>query len=373
MILTYDQLEQTLECIKSIQAVKPRDFPDKQIFIVHNGSDPEVIKDLHNRFPRFHHVVQKDNEGFSVGANVGLRAAFALQPWCLFLTQDTSLVHFPKAAPFEPCIAAVKIYKRKLEVINAIGGAADLELAKHYYCTKAEYFWNVFESSVLQPFVPRTAFWIHQDAFNKVNGFDETLGSMWEDVDFSLRLREEGVLLQLDESTEVIHHRKGVCRREPVYTRFLYNRNRFAISRRALRSRGQQILFEIGIFFEWLGLVVKTLFKRPRELRFVWLGYKTSFSRPLVPPHLILAGKPVETKDETGIESQAVVDETAGKASKNPGSGDDDVREKTKSKIKNASSENTKTGSAKTKTSKGTATQTELTDSSQETSKKSAK
>jgi len=299
VILSFNQPDQTVDCIKSIQAVKSREFPDKQIFIVHNGSEAAVIQDLRTRYPRFHHVVLNENEGFAAGANAGIRAAFQLESWVLMLTQDTTLVHFPKGPPFEPCMAAVKIYKRNTEIINSMGGAVDLDLAKHYYCMKADNFWNSFENSVLQPFIPRTAFWIHQGPFEKVNGFDETLGSIWEDVDISIRLREEGELLQLDESTEIIHHRKGNSRRDPLQTRYMYNRNRFAISRRKLRNRGQSILFEIGLFAEWFLLYVKTLLQKPKEASLIFRAYRASFARPLIQPYLALQpdSKPSETPE----------------------------------------------------------------------------
>lgn len=308
VILTYNQIEQTVDCIKSIQAVKSREYPDKQIFIVHNGSDPNIVGELRTRYPRFHHVVLTKNDGFSAGANAGIRAAFGLQPWVLLLTQDTTLVHFPKGPPFEPCLAAVKIYKRKVEVMNSMGGAVDLELAKHYYCTKADHFWNSFENAVLQPFVPRTAFWIHQTSFEKVDGFDEGISSIWEDVDLSIRLREQGEMLQLDESTEVIHHRKGFSRRDPLSIRFLYNRNRFAISRRKPRNRGQSMLFEIGIFNEWFWLWLKTLLQQPKEAKFVFKSYRASFARPLIAPNLIFAPS-VELATEKPAEAAAVAEQ----------------------------------------------------------------
>lgn len=322
VILTYNQIEQTVDCIKSIQAVKAREFPDKQIFVVHNGSDPAVVADLRNRYPRFHHVVLNENESFAAGANAGIRAAFTLQPWVLFLTQDTTLVHFPKGPPFEPCLAAVKVYKRKVEVVNSMGGAVDLDLAKHYYCTKADHFWNSFENAVLQPYVPRTAFWIHQQPFEKVNGFDEGLGSIWEDVDLSIRLREDGEMLQLDETTEVIHHRKGFSRRDPVTIRFLYNRNRFWVSRRKLRNRGQSIMFELGIFNEWFWLWLGTFLKKPSDGRLVWKAYRASFERPLTPPHLALA-----PPAKAAVEDEAEVD-----AEKANAKGDAKAEAKTKTK-----------------------------------------
>lgn len=313
VILTHDQIEQSLECIKSIQAVKPREFPDKQIFIVHNGSRPEIVNDLRTRFPRFHHVVLSDNEGFTVGANAGLRAAFQLQPWALFMTQDTSLVHFPKSMPFEPCMAAVKVYKRKLEVVGSVGGAVDLELARHYYCTKSEMFWNAFESPILHAYVPRTAFWMHQGPFEKVNGFDENMGAIWEDVDISLRLRAEGEMLQLDDTTEVIHHRKGFSRRDPVQTKFLYHRNRYAISRRQSRNRGQKVLFELNLFVDWIGVMLGSLSK-PSDLTLIFKAYRHSFARPLVSPRQILLPQPAPPPEK--VEEHKAEIEPAAKATK---------------------------------------------------------
>lgn len=281
VILTYNQPELTSECIKSIQAVKARDFPDKQIFVIHNGSSNEVIQDLRQRYPRFYHVVLTENEGFAMGANAGLRAAFQNNPWVLFLTQDTTLAHFPKAPPAEPCLAAVKVYKRKTEVVGSMGGAVDLETAKHYFCPKASIFWSAFDNPVLKPFVPRTAFWVHQSPFEKVNGFDESLVSIWEDVDFSLRLREEGEMLQLDENTEVIHHRKGFSRRDPWNMRFLYHRNRFAISRRQPRKMMAQALFEVSLFVEWFFILLESAVTNPREAALVFKSYLESFRDPL--------------------------------------------------------------------------------------------
>jgi GT2 family glycosyltransferase len=250
VVLTFNQVESTVECLKSILALKPREFPEKNVFVIHNGSDAANVQDLQARFKRFHHVVIRQNMGFTGGANMGLSVAFQMCPWVLFLTQDCTLAHFPQAPPFEPCMAAPKIYKRNIKTMGSIGGAVDFELGRSYFCQKPKDFWQSFENKTLQPFVPRTAFWLHSQVFEKVKGFDENLSSMWEDVDLSMRIRQAEELLQIEENTEIIHHRKGLCRKDPFYRTYLNHRNRLLLSRKYLVGRAARFRFEFGSFFE---------------------------------------------------------------------------------------------------------------------------
>lgn len=262
VVLSYDQPETTVECLKSILSLRPRDFPEKNVFVIHNGSNPTVIQDLQNRFNRFHHVVLQDNVGFAAGANAGIRVALQMSPWVLFVTQDCNLVHFPKSPPFEPCLAATRIYKRKQAVLGSVGGAVDLELGQAYFCQQGKDFWRSFEDSNLHPFVPRTAFWIHQQVFEKARGFDESLYSQWEDVELSLRLRKLGELLQLDETTEFIHTRKGLCRQDPFYRSYLNTRNRLTVCRQYLPDRWSRVRFELGALTDFFQMVFQNIAKR---------------------------------------------------------------------------------------------------------------
>lgn len=305
VVLTYDQPEVTLECLKSILALKPREFPEKNIFVVHNGTDPETVANMQSRFNRFHHVILKDNVGFTGGANMGLSVAFQMQPWVLFLTQDCSLVHFPQAPPFEPCLASPKIYKRSKEFMGSIGGAVDLELGKPYFCHRPKDFWRAFEDDTLMPFVPRTAFWIHQQVFDKVKGFDESLHSQWEDIDLSIRVRKAGELLQLEEGTEVIHHRKGFCRQDPFYRSYLVHRNRFVVCRRYLEGKGARFQFELGSIAELISFLFSSLKKgRMTDISMSWKAFFDSFKKNKLIPRGQAPAISEDTKTKTKTKTK---------------------------------------------------------------------
>lgn len=312
VVLTYNQPETTLECLKSILALKPREFPEKNIFVVHNGSDPEVVSQLQSRFNRFHHVILKENVGFTGGANMGLSVAFQMQPWVLLLTQDCSLVHFPQAPPFEPCLAAPKIYKRSKEFMNSMGGAVDLELGKPYFCHKPKDFWRSFEDNTLMPFVPRTAFWMHQQVFEKVKGFDESLHSQWEDVDLGIRVRKAGEMLQLEEHTEIIHHRKGFCRQDPFYRSYLMHRNRFIVCRRYLETKGARFRFELGSLAELISFCFNGLLKgRISDINYAVKAFFHSFGKKSLTPKAQAPALSEETKTKTKTKSKDKSDSEA--------------------------------------------------------------
>lgn len=275
VVLSYDQPEVTADCLRSILALKPREYAEKNVFVVHNGTGANDVEQLQARFSSFHHVVLSENIGFAAGANAGIRVAFQLSPWVLFLTQDCQLAHFPKAPPFEPCLSATKVYKRSIEILGSVGGAVDLEMGLAYFCRDGKDFWRSFEEPHLHPFVPRTAFWIHQNVFEKTKGFKETLFSQWEDIDLSIRVRKVGELLQLDESTEVIHYRKGICRKDPYYRSYLNTRNRYIVCRRYLGSRGAKIRFELSMVVEALSFLFDSLRKRRWEdIKYFFLGFR---------------------------------------------------------------------------------------------------
>ena len=49
-------------------------------------------------------------------------------------------------------------------------------------------------------------------------GFDESLGTYWEDVDFSCRARRAGFRLQVQENWRVQHKIRKTCGNDPHYT-----------------------------------------------------------------------------------------------------------------------------------------------------------
>ena len=74
IILNWNGLTDTLECLASLTRLKYRNF---QIIVVDNGSKDGSVEGIRRRFPDVVLIENKENLGFSEGNNAGLRYALA--------------------------------------------------------------------------------------------------------------------------------------------------------------------------------------------------------------------------------------------------------------------------------------------------------
>ncbi len=224
-ILSYNHPNLTAKCVRSTLAhVAPED-----ILLAHNGSDPDSIRVLQREFPQIEHLVIAHNRGFSGGANATLRHVFQTHSWAFFITNDCDLLNTP-AIPSQPGLFAPLIYRRSRNKIDSLG-------AVFYPLTgKLRHFRekNIKVSSNWRQrfYVPGTAFFIDRETFTALNGFDETLHTYWEDVDFSVRLQQKGLHIGLWPQTELTHKVGKTCHKHAFYTKILFQRNRKIVSRR---------------------------------------------------------------------------------------------------------------------------------------------
>lgn len=233
IVLSYNHPEITARTLDS--ALK---FFD-QVLLVHNGSEKKFIKQLQENFPQVEHLILPENKGFSGGANAGLKRAFEKHPWAFFITNDCQIGSIGNL-PEKPAFIAPKIMIRNTPKIDSIGGIFCPEKAKLKHCRTSE----EFQKSKLLKYIPGTAFLIHKEIFESVGGFDERLGTYWEDVDFSVRVGEKGFTLSVNEDW-VIHHAMGkTCRNLSLYTIYYYNRNKKIISKKYTPIWKKPILYK---------------------------------------------------------------------------------------------------------------------------------
>lgn len=216
-ILSYNHPEITQKCIQSVLNLKIQN----QIFLIHNGSTEKHIALLKDQFPQISHFVIDTNKGYAGGANFSLSEVFKNYSTALFLTNDVELIQLPNSAPV--LFSSVKSYKRKTEAIDSVGGLIDLKNAKLSHRKNST---DTYDSNIFLPYIPGTAFWITKEIFEKLNGFDESFHTYWEDVDFSYRAHLNRI--QIGHSNEtIIRHKIGkTCHKNDFYTYYLYQRNR---------------------------------------------------------------------------------------------------------------------------------------------------
>jgi GT2 family glycosyltransferase len=231
VILSFNKPNLTSKCLKAlIPFAQDRSEP---IFLVHNGSRPEVVTKLGEDFPEIHHLILSENKGFSGGANFGLRAAFQTHSWLFFHTNDTQTIQLPNHLPEAPTLlAAPLIMRRGQDKIDSAGAFLDLKTLTPFHFRETESFSQLLKVSPSQhvtqvPYVPGTAFLIHRDILNQTYGFDESYHTYWEDIDLSYQLWLKNPHYLSSIFDWKLKHGVGkTCHKDPYYTRTLFSRNR---------------------------------------------------------------------------------------------------------------------------------------------------
>lgn len=221
LILSYNHPELTAKTVRSALAFS---LP---IILIHHGSEVKNRDFLQKEFQIIDHFVLVENKGWAFGMNEGLRYAFLKYDWLFVLTNDTEVLTLGDF-PMSPALVAPLIYFRKMTRVDSLGGIFTPHLGKLRHVRRQE------ELALLKKgqffYVPGTAFLIHKDVFFALHGFDESLHTYWEDVDFSCRAQKMGISLLVDQNFSLTHKVGKTCHSNSFYTTYLYNRNRKRIS-----------------------------------------------------------------------------------------------------------------------------------------------
>ena len=262
VILSFNHPDLTAKCVE----MALRFQRENQILLFHNGSKKENIDVLSQKFPGIHHHFVSQNRGYTGGANEGLRLGFRLWNWVYFVTNDTLLTAPRVGLPKKPGLYAPLIWNRKMSGWDSWGGYLDLCKANLRHSREAKDSAKKFEVF----YVPGSAFLIHSRVFEKLGGFDEKLGTYWEDVDYSLRVQNAGFPAERFVGHEFVHKVGKTCHKDSHYTLFLFQRNRWRITFRYSYWFLIPGLFAWAIK-EWLRLSYKIL-KQKRKTDWLLLN-----------------------------------------------------------------------------------------------------
>jgi len=271
VILSFNHPEITSKAINTViaQIDLQKTTPKTPIILVHNGSEHKHIERLKLLYPNIDHLVLTKNIGFSGGANFGIKHAFEkynhLYSWVLFLTNDCELESWPSLEQNQSsALLAPWIWTRKTDRIDSIGGKINLKSGVPSHLKSEEEFKNYIKTPLKNtyPYVPGSAFLIHQTVFYKLKGFNEAFGTYWEDIDFSLRALKSGLIIG-DLSTFKVRHKIGkTCHKQSYYTTYLFQRNRHWVCRHYIRGIHSRLLLEIHLLSSWVRLSLKFILSK---------------------------------------------------------------------------------------------------------------
>ncbi len=225
-ILSYNHSEHTRNCIRSVLAVSP----SSRIYVIHNGTEPKQRALVQNEFPAspiLSHIIFDTNTGFSGGLNRGLAVLFESEDFVFVLTNDTELSDIPKNE-IPKGVTIPLILNKRTKKVDSFGGY--FQPAKgHIYHNKN--LTTVFEDSKQRlTYIPGSAFLIDRNSFVATGGFWEDLGTYWEDVEWSQRLKTAMRPLVLNSEFKLFHKIGKTCHKDSFYTTYLFQRNRLVVS-----------------------------------------------------------------------------------------------------------------------------------------------
>ena len=260
VILSYNHPELTGHTIDSV--LKINHNLNSNIYLVHNGSEPKHIQHLQNKYPQLEHLILPKNVGYSGGANFGLREAFKKENEILFLTNDTEVIRLANSFPENLDFFSIAILKRNTPQLDSLIGTVDLKRGQLRHLRSTDELSEKY--SHIKTYIPGTAFGLKKQAFETLQGFDESLHTYWEDVDISLRAHlTTNLRLGFSELFQVKHKIGKTCHKHRFYTLYLFQRNR----KRILKKYGQsrfQFLFRYSK--DMSSLFFKILFSKERRI-----------------------------------------------------------------------------------------------------------
>lgn len=232
-----------LQSIAALTAIDPQ-----QVLCYDNGSQTTHSDEIRQSFPGFLHFRSERNGGYAGGFNGALRWAFGLgYDSALFLTSDTEMsstalpLCLQSAARHNADLIAPQVrFRRPPQPLDAWAARFDPAACQlvHYR--------NEPQSESLQApwdYIPGTALWLNRQAFEGLNGIDESYFMYWEDVDLCVRAHRSGLTLARSPAL-ILHGGSETCAKKPLYTTFYYLRNRLRFCRLHLsgpqRDQAQQ-------------------------------------------------------------------------------------------------------------------------------------
>ena len=239
-ILSLNRSKATIKLLKSIES-KCKDFQGK-ILVCDNGSDENDLKQIENAIKsiKLDCKLVKFNQNFGVAKGRNEAVKYVKTDWVMFLDNDIYFIKdiFPetqKAIAQLGCkFINLPLLNSDKETIFTYGGQIYLTLDKdgvHIGCGSTFKQNNVndliFIENCLATFLFGGCSIINKKTFLQLGGFDEGMFIGFEDIDFSIRIFNEGLKIGCSKAIGLVHeHIKSEEKSDYEYEkkRFSYNK-----------------------------------------------------------------------------------------------------------------------------------------------------
>lgn len=251
IIITYNGLNDTLECIESIN--KSLGNINYQIIVVDNNSKINEASIVKDRYPEIHTIRSKINGGFSYGNNLGIKYAIENDfEYCMLLNNDTLIDKkmiqlLLSQADGNTIVVPTMFYADNPTTIWYAGGYIDKWTgnAKHKRMDLTICVDSLQEEEC--SFATGCCVLVSCNIFKKIGLLDEKLFMYCEDTEFCIRALNNGVSIRYIPKAKLWHKvSKSTGGSNSPFSVYYMTRNRlFCIKNNYIFFRRTAYLFTI--------------------------------------------------------------------------------------------------------------------------------
>jgi GT2 family glycosyltransferase len=209
IILNWRQSQMTIECARTTAAM---DYPHMSILLVDNGSNDGSEERLRAALPKVDIMALPENVGFAGGANAGLRWAIARgYQYALLLNNDAfpavdMLTRLIAESGSDIALLSPKIYyERQRQRIWFAGGRQESRLLEMRGTGQDQPDGPDWSLTRDVDYLVGTCLLVNLSIIAKVGLLDERFFMYYEDLDWSIRLRQAGYRLRLVATAHLYH------------------------------------------------------------------------------------------------------------------------------------------------------------------------
>ncbi len=192
VVLTLNNYDDTAECLESLRKLR---YPAVKIVLVDNGSTDNTPQLVRLHFPEVRVIENGYNVGVAAGYNIGIHYALDQGAEYVFVLNNDTIVdcdlidHLVAAANEKDAgilMPVIYFYTQKTDVWSA--GARYRKFPPAIVMEK-----RVYSDYHDLHYAISCGFLVTRRAFEKAGLFDENFRFLWDDLDFSIRVRKAGL------------------------------------------------------------------------------------------------------------------------------------------------------------------------------------
>lgn len=200
IVLNWNGLEDTIECLESLQKVT---YPNYEVIVIDNGSQGNDAQVLREGFSDYIHLIQNDkNYGYTGGNNIGIRYALSNSSpdYLLILNNDVAvapdfLTEMVNVAEGNDSIGIVgpKVYFHDSpNVIQSAGCRLSMRKGIGTIIGNKEIDDGQYDTVREMDHVMGCCLLIKREVVEKIGLFDESYFCYWDETDYCIRARKAG-------------------------------------------------------------------------------------------------------------------------------------------------------------------------------------